>query len=86
MDAELLALESAFRSLQVGFVALPRCFVPLLFNPHTHTHTHKEQESAVKLSEANCVELISKLVNRGRLKLIYTLDGSEYVTEHHLGV
>ena len=32
------------------------------------------------------MELISKLVSSKRLNLLYTLDGSEYVTEAQLGL
>ncbi len=39
----------------------------------------------MRLSEANCVELINKLTRSGVLdQLIYTLDGSEYVTVQQL--
>ncbi len=61
MDAELLALQQAFSTLQ-------------------------EQDSAARLSEGNCVEIIGKLVKAKRLQLLYTLDGSEYVTEAQLGL
>ena len=44
----------------------------------------QSSKSALKLSEANCVELVSKLVRSGNLKLLYTLDGQEYVTEKQL--
>jgi hypothetical protein len=44
----------------------------------------QEQESKMKLSEANCVELVNKLTRSGALQLIYTLDGSEYVTFEQL--
>lgn len=40
----------------------------------------QESTGAVRLSESNCVELVGKLVGRGRLELLYTLDGSQYVT------
>jgi hypothetical protein len=45
----------------------------------------QEQETRMRLSEANCVELINKLTRSGVLdQLIYTLDGSEYVTVQQL--
>ena len=40
--------------------------------------------TAHKLSERNCVELVAKLVERGLLEVVYTLDGKEYVTPEQL--
>ncbi|XP_015597629.1 E3 UFM1-protein ligase 1 homolog [Cephus cinctus] len=38
-----------------------------------------------KLSERNCVEIITKLLEAKLLDVIFTNDGKEYVTPHHLG-
>ncbi|XP_076242490.1 UFM1 specific ligase 1 [Calliopsis andreniformis] len=38
-----------------------------------------------KLSERNCVEIISKLIESKRLDVIFTNDGKEYITPQHLG-
>ena len=40
--------------------------------------------TAHKLSERNCVELVTKLVQRGLLEIVHTLDGKEYVTPGQL--
>lgn len=40
--------------------------------------------TAHRLSERNCVELVSRLVERGLLEIVYTLDGKEYVTPGQL--
>ena len=40
--------------------------------------------TAHKLSERNCVELVTKLVQRGLLEIAHTLDGKEYVTPGQL--
>jgi len=39
---------------------------------------------AVKLSERNCVEIVSKLVSLGLIDVIYTTDGKEYLTHQQL--
>ncbi|XP_043279761.1 E3 UFM1-protein ligase 1 homolog [Venturia canescens] len=38
-----------------------------------------------KLSERNCVEIITKLTTSKLLDIIFTVDGKEYVTPEHLG-
>ncbi|KAG7188881.1 hypothetical protein KM043_008487 [Ampulex compressa] len=38
-----------------------------------------------KLSERNCIEIITKLVDNKLLDIIFTNDGKEYVTPEHLG-
>ena len=38
-----------------------------------------------KLSERNCVEIITKLIESKLLDVIFTNDGKEYVTPQHLG-
>lgn len=40
--------------------------------------------SAQRLSERNCVEVVSLLVEKGLLEVIYTTDGKEYLTKSHL--
>lgn len=40
--------------------------------------------TAHRLSERNCVELVSRLVERRLVEVIYTLDGKEYVTPEQL--
>lgn len=40
--------------------------------------------TAHRLSERNCVELVARLVEQGRLEIVYTLDGKEYVTPGQL--
>ena len=37
-----------------------------------------------RLSERNCIELVNKLLSMGLVEVLYTLDGKEYVTPHHL--
>ena len=37
-----------------------------------------------KLSERNCVEVVTKLVSMGLLDVLHTLDGKEYITPQHL--
>lgn len=44
----------------------------------------QESTSAHKLSERNCIELVTRLVDTGRLQVLYTLDGKEYVTPQQL--
>ncbi len=45
----------------------------------------QNEEAQVRLSEGNCVELMGKLVRAGLLpQLLYTRDGSEYVTQERL--
>ena len=39
---------------------------------------------AHRLSERNCIEVVSRLVAMGMLEVVYTLDGKEYVTPQHL--
>lgn len=39
---------------------------------------------AFYLSEGNCVEVVTKLVDMGLLEVLYTLDGKEYITPQHL--
>ncbi|CAF4218475.1 unnamed protein product, partial [Rotaria sp. Silwood2] len=41
-------------------------------------------ETANKLSERNCVELIGLLVKEGLLNVIYTTDGKDIITEQRL--
>eukprot|EP01041_Mallomonas_annulata_P014829 gene14829-31494_t len=41
-------------------------------------------DSAYKLSERNCVEIISKLIAKGLLEVIYTLNAREYLTPAQL--
>lgn len=36
--------------------------------------------TAYRLSERNCVELVTTLVKRGFLEVFHTLDGKEYIT------
>ena len=40
--------------------------------------------SVHKLSERNCIELVSRLISEGLIDVVYTRDGKEYVTPHHL--
>ena len=44
----------------------------------------QSSSTAHKLSERNCVEVVSKLVEMGLLEVIYTLDGKEYIVPQHL--
>ncbi len=39
---------------------------------------------AQKLSERNCVEVVSKLVAMGLLEVLHTVDGKEYLTPQQL--
>uniref|UniRef100_A0AC34RDP2 E3 UFM1-protein ligase 1 homolog n=2 Tax=Panagrolaimus sp. JU765 TaxID=591449 RepID=A0AC34RDP2_9BILA len=40
--------------------------------------------SAEKLSDANCVEVIGKLIESGAIDVVFTVDGKEYITKKHL--
>lgn len=40
--------------------------------------------SLQRLSERNCVEVVSLLIEKGLLEVIYTTDGKEYLTQAHL--
>ena len=40
--------------------------------------------SAQRLSERNCIEIVSRLVQAGLVEVIYTADGKEYLTPHQL--
>ena len=40
--------------------------------------------SAHKLSERNCIEIITKLIGMNKLDVIYTIDGKEYLTPQQL--
>lgn len=37
-----------------------------------------------RLSERNCVEVVTLLISKGLLDVIYTIDGKEYITPKHL--
>lgn len=39
---------------------------------------------ANRLSERNCIELVTRLIQMGQIEVVYTLDGKEYVTPQHL--
>lgn len=39
---------------------------------------------AKRLSERNCIELVTRLIQMGQIDVVYTLDGKEYVTPKHL--
>ncbi len=41
-------------------------------------------DTVYKLSERNCVELVIKLIDTGRLQLIFTKNGREYLTHKQL--
>ncbi|KAI6181110.1 Component of oligomeric Golgi complex 2 [Aphelenchoides besseyi] len=41
-------------------------------------------DSAKKLSEMNCVEIISNLIETGKINVVVTANGKEYVTKKHL--
>ena len=41
--------------------------------------------SVNKLSERNCVELVTKLIELKLVDVIYTTDGKEYLTHQQLG-
>ena len=41
-------------------------------------------DAQYKLSERNCVEIISKVVSMGLLEVIYTLNAKEYLTPQQL--
>ena len=40
--------------------------------------------SAHELSERNCVEVVTRLIETGLIEVVYTLDGKEYVTPYQL--
>ena len=35
---------------------------------------------ANRLSERNCIELVTRLIRMGQIEVVYTLDGKEYIT------
>ncbi len=37
-----------------------------------------------KLSERNCIEVVSKLIEMGLINVLYTMDGKEYVVNSYL--
>jgi len=37
-----------------------------------------------RLSERNVIEIVSGLIDRGQLEVIYTVDGKEYITPQEL--
>uniref|UniRef100_A0A0K0DFR7 E3 UFM1-protein ligase 1 homolog n=1 Tax=Angiostrongylus cantonensis TaxID=6313 RepID=A0A0K0DFR7_ANGCA len=41
-------------------------------------------QAAKKLSEANCVEVVSKLIQRSMIDVVFTRDGHSYITRNHL--
>ncbi|VDM66022.1 unnamed protein product [Strongylus vulgaris] len=41
-------------------------------------------QSAKKLSEANCVEVVTKLIQRSLIDVVFTRDGHSYITQKHL--
>ncbi|KAK5969834.1 hypothetical protein GCK32_008146 [Trichostrongylus colubriformis] len=41
-------------------------------------------QSSKKLSEANCVEVVSKLIQRSLINVVFTRDGHSYITQKHL--
>ncbi|PIO64725.1 hypothetical protein TELCIR_13638 [Teladorsagia circumcincta] len=41
-------------------------------------------QSSKKLSEANCVEVVSKLIQRSLIDVVFTRDGHSYITQKHL--
>ncbi|VDP54490.1 unnamed protein product [Heligmosomoides polygyrus] len=41
-------------------------------------------QSSKKLSEANCIEVVSKLIRRSLIDVVFTRDGHSYVTQKHL--
>ena len=44
----------------------------------------QSSSGSMKLSERNCVEIVSKLVSLGLIDVIYTTDGKEYLTHQQL--
>ena len=42
------------------------------------------QADGVRLSERNCIELVSKLIEKRMVDLVYSQDGKEYITREHL--
>lgn len=44
----------------------------------------QESTSAHKLSERNCIELVTRLIDTRQIQVVYTLDGKEYVTPQQL--
>ncbi|GMR47348.1 hypothetical protein PMAYCL1PPCAC_17543, partial [Pristionchus mayeri] len=40
--------------------------------------------AAQKLSEANCIEVVTRLIENGVIDVVYTRDGSAYITRSHL--
>lgn len=44
----------------------------------------QEASGIHKLSERNCIEVVTRLIDIGLIQVVYTLDGKEYVTPQHL--
>lgn len=42
-------------------------------------------ETAQRLSERNCIEIVTKLIAQKQLDVVYTLDGKEYITPAQIG-
>lgn len=42
-------------------------------------------DSAQRLSERNCIEIVTKLVQEKKLDVVHTLDGKEYITPAQIG-
>ncbi|CAD6191221.1 unnamed protein product [Caenorhabditis auriculariae] len=41
-------------------------------------------QSSKKLSEANCVEVVTKLIEKSLINVVFTRDGQSYITKKHL--
>lgn len=44
----------------------------------------QESTNAHKLSERNCIEVVTRLIDTRQIQVVYTLDGKEYVTPQQL--
>ena len=42
------------------------------------------QKRNCRLSEKNCIEVVTKLIEGGIIDVVYTRDGSAYITRAHL--
>ena len=44
----------------------------------------QEARGVHKLSERNCIEVVTRLIDIGLIQVVHTLDGKEYVTPQQL--
>jgi hypothetical protein len=65
-------------SISLPFVLTPQAEL------QQQLHSLYERPCAPKLSDRSCALILLRLMSSGVLDLVHTMDGSEYVTRHHL--